>query len=148
MIDILKSKITQIVTIALLAFASLAAVPAVASAQTSGSTPDIQGKLCQGAADLQFGSDQAADCQTNAEATTSKVNTLVTQIINIFSVVVGIVAVIMIIIGGFRYITSGGDSGNVTGAKNTILYAIIGLVIVALSQFIVKFVLAKATQQA
>lgn len=55
----------------------------------------------------------------------------------------GVVSVIMIIIGGLKYITSAGDSGNVSGAKNTILYAIIGLVIVALSQIIVRFVLAK-----
>jgi hypothetical protein len=51
----------------------------------------------------------------------------------------------MIIWGGLKYITSGGDSGNVTGAKNTILYAIIGLIIVALAQFIVRFVLSKTT---
>jgi hypothetical protein len=51
----------------------------------------------------------------------------------------------MIIIGGLKYITSSGDSNNITSAKNTILYAIIGLVVVALAQFIVKFVLGKAT---
>lgn len=68
---------------------------------------------------------------------------LIKLIINIFSLIVGIVAVIMIIIGGLKYITSGGDSGNITGAKNTILYAIIGLVVVALAQFIVRFVLTK-----
>ena len=66
---------------------------------------------------------------------------LIASIINILSLVVGVVAVVMIIIGGFKYITSGGDSGNVTGAKNTILYAVIGLVIVALAQIIVRFVL-------
>jgi uncharacterized membrane protein len=82
-------------------------------------------------------------CNTNANA--SKLNTLIKNIINIFSILVGIVAVIMIIVGGFRYITSGGDSGNVTTAKNTILYAIVGLVIVALAQFIVRFVLEKST---
>jgi hypothetical protein len=51
----------------------------------------------------------------------------------------------MIIIGGFQYITSSGDSGKVGTAKNTILYAIIGLVIVALAQFIVRFVLSRVT---
>jgi hypothetical protein len=51
----------------------------------------------------------------------------------------------MIIYGGFRYITSGGDSNGVTAAKNTILYAIIGLIIVALAQIIVNFVLNKTT---
>jgi hypothetical protein len=70
-----------------------------------------------------------------------KVNATITNIINIFSMIVGIVAVIMLIYGGFRYVTSGGDSGAITSAKNTILYAIVGLVIVAISQAIVQFVL-------
>ena len=51
----------------------------------------------------------------------------------------------MIIVGGFKYITSGGNDGNVSTAKNTILYAVIGLVIVALAQIIVRYVLGKAT---
>ena len=53
----------------------------------------------------------------------------------------------MIMVGGFKYITSGGDSGNITGAKNTILYAVVGLVVVALAQIIVRFVLARTTTQ-
>lgn len=69
------------------------------------------------------------------------VNKTLGIVINIFSVVVGVAAVIMIIIGGLRYITSSGDSASVNSAKNTILYAIIGLVIVALAQVIVRFVL-------
>lgn len=103
---------------------------------------DIDNSLCQGA-DLKFGSTD--DCETSTQNAETGLNELIADIINIFSVIVGIVAVIMIIIGGFKYITSGGDSGNVTGAKNTILYAIIGLIIVALAQFIVKFVLSKST---
>ncbi len=141
MIDILKSKVMQIVAVATLALASMLAVPALASAQNSANIPD---QVCSGASTLQFG--ESTTCATDSEETQSKVNNLVTQIINIFSVVVGIVAVLMIVYGGFRYITSGGDSTNVTNAKNTILYAIIGLVIVALAQFIVKFILSKATQ--
>lgn len=66
--------------------------------------------------------------------------------INILSIVVGVVAVIMIIYGGFRYITSGGESGNVEGAKKTLLFAIVGLVIVALAQIIVHWVLNTSTQ--
>jgi cytochrome bd-type quinol oxidase subunit 2 len=73
------------------------------------------------------------------------INNIITTVINIFSLIVGVVSVIMIIIGGLKYITSGGDSGNVTGAKNTILYAVIGLVIVALAQVIVRFVLGRVT---
>ncbi|TXG75979.1 hypothetical protein E6P97_04540 [Patescibacteria group bacterium] len=74
---------------------------------------------------------------------TSKVNDAVRLALNLFSAIVGIIAVVMIIVGGIKYITSGGDSGNVTSAKNTILYAIIGLVVVALAQIIVRFVLAR-----
>lgn len=83
------------------------------------------------------------DCDVSESP--ERINDLITTVINIFSIVVGVVAVIMIIIGGLKYITSSGDSNNVTSAKNTILYAIIGLVVVALAQFIVKFVLQKAT---
>jgi hypothetical protein len=113
------------------------ALPAVASAQTQ-----IEGGLCAGA-NLNV-KDTTCDSSTDTEAQ-DKVNSFITTIINIFSVVVGVVAVIMIIIGGFKYITSGGDSGNVSGAKNTILFAVVGLIIVALAQFLVRFVLTKVT---
>lgn len=76
-------------------------------------------------------------------AAQNQINTTVGTVINILSIIVGVAAVIMIIIGGFRYVTSGGDSASVNGAKNTILYAIIGLVVVALAQFIVRFVLGR-----
>lgn len=85
-------------------------------------------------------------CQDDVDPA-SRVNSLLEDVINIFSLIVGVVAVIMIIIGGLRYITSGGDAGNITGAKNTILYAIIGLVIVALAQVIVRFVLGRVAAE-
>ncbi len=69
---------------------------------------------------------------------------LAAKIITIFSYIVGVVAVIMVIFGGFKYITSGGDSNSVSGAKNTLIYAIVGLIIVALAQFLVHFVLNTA----
>jgi hypothetical protein len=71
---------------------------------------------------------------------------VVKLIVNILSLVAGIAAVIMIIVGGLRYITSGGDSSKIAGAKNAILYAIVGLVVVALAQFVVRFVLDNATR--
>lgn len=79
-------------------------------------------------------------------STTQSINKVIHTIINLLSVVVGVVAVIMIIVGGLRYITSGGSDTSVTGAKNTILYAIIGLIVVALAQIMVRFVLSKVTQ--
>lgn len=78
--------------------------------------------------------------------TNQSINKVIHTIINLLSVVVGVVAVVMIIIGGLRYITSGGSDTSVSGAKNTILYAIIGLIIVALAQILVRFVLSKVAQ--
>ncbi len=68
---------------------------------------------------------------------------IIDTIIDILSVIVGAAAVIMIIIGGFRYVISNGDANGVSGAKNAILYAIVGLVIVVFAQTIVKFVLSR-----
>ncbi len=69
------------------------------------------------------------------------IGTVVQDIINILSIVVGVVSVIMIIIAGFQYVISQGDSGKISNAKNTIIYALVGIVVVAFSQFLVKFVL-------
>ncbi len=99
--------------------------------------------LCAGA-NLQF-TEGGASCQGGTDAT-AKFNQIIHTIINLLSVIVGVVAVIMIIVGGLRYITSGGSDTSVTSAKNTILYAVIGLIIVALAQIIVRFVLGKITQ--
>lgn len=111
---------------------------------TVGATDQIQNGVCTGANTLQVTETPTSQCPSGPDQT-NKVNQIITDVINVFSVVVGIVAVIMIVYAGFKYITSGGAQEKVTSAKNTILYAIIGLVIVALAQIIVKFVLNKAT---
>lgn len=86
---------------------------------------------------------QAAGGDTsNPEA---KINGAIAAAINIFSFVVGFAAVIMIIVGGLRYILSNGDSQKVSSAKNAIIYAIVGIVIVALAQVIVRYVFSRAT---
>ena len=82
-------------------------------------------------------------CDTSASNST--INSKLSTVIKIISLVVGVAAVIMIIVGGFKYITSAGDPAKVSSAKDTILYAIIGLIIVAMAQMIVRFVLKKAT---
>lgn len=64
-------------------------------------------------------------------------------IINILTIIIGIVAVILIIINGLRFITAGGDSNAISAARNGLLYAIVGLIIVALAQAIVRFVLSR-----
>lgn len=66
-------------------------------------------------------------------------------IVNVLLFIVGSVAVIMIVVGGLRYTLSGGDQAQITSAKNTILYSIIGLVIAILSFAIVNWVLKAFT---
>jgi hypothetical protein len=63
--------------------------------------------------------------------------------INAIFYVAGAVAVLIIIIGGIGYIASTGDPGRITKAKNTILYAVIGLVVVILARAIVAFVVGR-----
>ncbi|MBO7718453.1 hypothetical protein J6S37_03105 [Candidatus Saccharibacteria bacterium] len=64
------------------------------------------------------------------------------QVTNTILYIVGIIAVVMLIVGGIKYVISGGDSKKVTDAKNTVLYAIIGLVIAFLAFAIVNFVIS------
>ena len=68
---------------------------------------------------------------------------IVNKIINGVLYVVGVLAVVMVIIGGVQYTTSGGDQAAVTKAKNTILYGIVGLVIAILAFAIVNFVIGQ-----
>ena len=83
---------------------------------------------------------QAGVGEVNPGAETD-LNGLIATIINMVFGVIGIIAVIMIIIGGVNYTMSQGDSTKVQKAKNTILYGIIGLVVVLLAFAIVNFVL-------
>ncbi len=101
--------------------------------------------LCKGI--LATDSSQTGDTCASITATEADndIKGIVTEIVDILLYVVGVVSVIMIIIGGLRYITSSGDSSNVTAAKNTILYAIVGLVIVIFAKAIVAFVFTNAT---
>ncbi len=64
---------------------------------------------------------------------------------NILLLLIGAVAVIMLIIGGFRYVVSGGDSNAVEGAKNTILYAVIGIVVAFLAYAAINFLIGELT---
>ena len=124
-----------VVVASVFALMTPALVPAVAMAATA----DIQGNLCSGTTFSTTGG--VGSC--NYAGANSKVNQILKTVVNIFSIIVGVVAVVMIIVGGLKYITAGGEAGNISSAKNTIIYAIVGLVIVALAQFIVHFVLGK-----
>jgi hypothetical protein len=131
------------IKLALLSLSSLFAVvmPLVATASVSAKVTqaEINGATCSGTSGELSGNHTIENCNVGE----SDFNKYTKLIVNLLSVVVGFVAVVMLIVGGFRYITSGGNSENVTKAKNTIIYALIGLVIVGVAQIVVQFVLHK-----
>jgi hypothetical protein len=131
-----KIKRNLLVAVTLLTMAAPVMAPAAVFADNNATF----GGLC-GGTNLQT-TTTTQDCTKTGQ--NDNLNKLLTNAVNIFSIIVGVVAVIMIIVGGLRYITSGGDSTKVSGAKNTLIYAIIGLIIVALAQLIVHFVLGQA----
>ena len=141
MIQKIKNYLVVLASIATLVAPVALAVPAYAECVAG----TIAGSVSQGSNGATSPDGTAtAGCDATGVDNNS-ITGLAHKVVNTISLVVGAISVIMIIIGGFRYITSGGDSTKVGGAKNTIIYAIIGLVIVALAQLIVHFVLNQAT---
>ena len=84
--------------------------------------------------------------QTGNNCEDTGVTNTIQGIIKIISYIAGVVAIIMIIVSGFRFITSGGDSGKVASARNSLIYALIGIVVVVLAQVMVNFVFTQATK--
>lgn len=134
-----NAKIKAIFCVALLVIMVMAYAPFAVHAD---STVQIDQKVKCGSNVTGLGG-PGTPCNASTNNSAAELEDLIKTIINVMSAVVGAISVIMIMIGGFRYITSGGDSNNVSGAKNTILYAIVGLIIVALAQVIVQFVLQR-----
>jgi len=78
---------------------------------------------------------------TNTASGGTCANGIFTTITNTALFIIGALSVLMLIYGGIRYTISMGDSKNVEAAKNTIMYAIIGIVVALLAGAIVNFVL-------
>jgi len=76
-----------------------------------------------------------------SDGSKTDIGTSFKTIVNVILFILGAISVIMIVIGGVRYTLSGGDSGSTKGAKDTILYAVVGLVVAMLAYAIVNFVI-------
>ncbi len=84
--------------------------------------------------------------ETGGGCNDSGVSNVLSDVVQILSIVVGIAAVIAVISAGFKYVTSGGEASKVANAKSTLIYALIGVAIAALAQFLVHFVLTQSNQ--
>jgi hypothetical protein len=116
-------------------------VPAFALVLSFASVPAhavVDGTCDEGSITLSEG----ADCAKGDEQATTLFGEggIFAAITNVLLFLIGAIAVIMLIIGGIRYVISGGDQAQVTSAKNTILYAIVGIVVAFLAYAAVNFV--------
>lgn len=106
---------------------------------------NLNSQLCSDAA--KRGQGTPAICGDNESASNSNPivgpNGVLTHVTQIFAIVLGVVAVIVIMVAGLRLIGSNGDSSAVSGARRAVTYALIGLVVAALAQSIVSFVLTR-----
>lgn len=126
---------------ALLSGFSAVAVTVPVAALSQGQHPvfaDFTSDACKGVGQVNGGS----GCGGNAGG---KVSNLMKDVLNLLSIVVGFAALIMIVISGFRFITANGDSSGIASARSALIYALIGLIIAAMAQVIVRFVLGKLT---
>lgn len=87
----------------------------------------------------QCNGNDAAICETDQ----SLLGGILKDVINVMLYMAGAIAVIMVVVGGIRYITSDGDPGAAGKAKNTIIYALVGLVVAVMSYSIVNFVIGR-----
>jgi hypothetical protein len=87
--------------------------------------------------------DSSAVCKSAGGDPLTTKNGLIWKVTIVIASVAGIVAVIVLVIGGIRFISSNGDAEQIKQAKNTIVYAIIGLAVIVLGQSIIMFVLSR-----
>ena len=107
--------------------------------------PALAGTNPLGAVDCSGQASNSSLCvgRGNTEDPLTGPNGTIIRAANVMALVAGFVAVIFLVIGGIKYVTSGGDSSGVASAKNTVIYALVGLVIIALSRSILGFVLGR-----
>ena len=124
----MKSKIATYIISAQLALISLFGVATIVAQPVAAGSPASQ---------IQQGVNKAGgENQTT-------LGQQIQNVINVLLFIIGAVSVIMIILGGIRYVLSNGDSSQITAAKNTILYAVIGLIVALLAYAIVNFVVTQ-----
>ena len=132
----IKTMLASLLAVPVLAFGVVALAPAQTAHAQAACPENGIGTISQG-----------AQCAKGAETPPTLFGDggIFTTIVNILLFIIGAISVIMLIIGGIRYTISGGDSSAVTSAKNTIMYAIVGIIVAVLAFAIVNFVLKGLT---
>ncbi len=129
----MKQRLAIIITSMLAVMAPLLTPVAVYAAPTAASEA-----ICEGVND----GSGATSCADDSSGIA--VSNVIKGAIRIFQAIIGIISVFIILMAGMNYITSGGDATKTKTARERILYAVIGLVIVGLAEIIVQFALNRA----
>jgi hypothetical protein len=103
--------------------------------------------ICQDSSNITSGSNVGSSsfCQDQVGTPSNPIFTTLNLVIDIISSIAGFVAVVMIVVSGLQMVSSSGNSEKISNARNTILYALIGLIVVVLSRILVLFILKKVT---
>lgn len=107
--------------------------------------PMVKAAECDLLGDVTAVSNIITNC-TGSSVVSGDLGTVIQKIISIMTTVIIIGAVVMIIVGGFQYVFSQGDEKALGKAKNTILYAIVGIIVALLARIIVNFALTAITK--
>ena len=134
----MSTKLKKHITAFIAALALL--VPMIVPATSLAATCSNLQKGVNSGIDSATGNNGNIGCGTT-QTISSGIGPIASTVVNILSIIVGALAVIMIIYAAVRYVASGGESGSVSSAKNSLIYAIVGLILVALAQVIVHLVL-------
>lgn len=100
----------------------------------------LNGKACS---TLGQASSPISGCSSGEKLDSGKTG-LAHQIADLFLYAAGTISFIFVLIGGFRYITATGDPGRIQSAKDTLLYAVLGLILSVIAFPIAGFVIKKA----
>ncbi|HEX8762700.1 MAG TPA: pilin [Candidatus Saccharimonadales bacterium] len=137
----MKRRISLVLATLLLSLGlMLPAAPAFAQIDIFKNACNTQNAAGQGGAGPpRAGTQGSTVCSTNGSDPFSGPNGVLLKVANIISYLAGISAVILVIVGGLMYVLSNGDSSKISDAKTTIIYALVGLVIVVAARTIVIF---------
>lgn len=124
------------------ALCAVSATAVYSLAAPTASATDVFNGICH-----QAGTTAAANgspvCHTSGANNISGPNGIIIKVANIFAFIGGVASVIVIMIGGFMYITSGGDAGKANSGRSAVTYAVVGLVVIVLGRAIIGFVMSK-----
>lgn len=123
-------------TLLALSIVTMSFVPAFVPVVVGATTP--QEAACEG-----IGVASGESC--SGEEAGNSISNLVGSVINILSWIVGIISIIMIIIGGLKFVTANGNAQSAAAARSTVIYALVGVVVAVSAQILVRFVINTAT---